>query len=54
MYNYVFRLCREYFSEKMYTINDKRFLYWNAEPDIFYNVNAPKIAKPRRKRKAGL
>ena len=35
MYNYVFRLCSEHFSEKMYTRNDKRFLHWNAEPDKF-------------------
>ena len=53
MYIYVFRLCREHSSDKMYTSNDKRCLRWNAEPDILYNDNAPKIAKPRRKRKAG-
>ena len=36
---------REHFSDKMYTNNDNRSLRWNAEPNLFYNINiAQKIA----------
>ena len=53
MHTYIFRLCREHFSDKMFTSNNKRFLLLKTELFIFLNVNAPKISKPRRKRKTG-